>query len=118
MVTSCAVDDRAPGGTVPARLFSLAFFSDVAELMSADGVLVLNYFGRADANLRALACALQAADFKHLRLFREAAQIGNLSCCVQAACGAICKKSVAPLHIVHICVCVYKHGNPVMSHTA
>ncbi len=67
------------GGTLPARLFSRAFFSDLAQLMSADGVLVLNYFGRVDANLRALACALQSEDFKHLRLFQEAAHPGTLS---------------------------------------
>ena len=71
------------GGTLPARLFRRTFFSDLAQLMSADGVLVLNYFGRVDANLRAAACALQAAGFKHLRLFQEAAQAGALSLCRQ-----------------------------------
>ena len=67
------------GGTLPERMFSRGFFSDLAQQMSADGVLVLNSFGRIDANLRALACALQVADSKHLRLFRQVAHTGTLS---------------------------------------
>ena len=85
------------GGTLPARLFSRTFFSDLAQLMSADGVLVLNYFGRAGANLRALACALQAAGFEHLRLFQEAVQTGALP----ASEDRSSRMSVAPVHVLH-----------------
>ena len=85
------------GGTLPARLLSPAFFSDLAQLMATDGVLVLNYFGRADGNLRAVACAMRAAGFKHLRLFQEAARTGMPLCCLQVRMLSDRRTSVTPV---------------------
>ena len=68
----------AAGGSLPATLFSRAFFTDIARLMVADGVLAVNYFGCLDGNLRVVECSLRAANFTHLRVFQEARHSGML----------------------------------------
>lgn len=61
------------GGSLPADLFTPMFFTRIRGLMSPDGVLAVNYFGREDGNLAAVLCALRSSGFSYVRAFAEQA---------------------------------------------
>ena len=63
----------AEGGILPAALFTVQFFGRLRDLMSVEGLLAVNYFGRQGGNLDAVLCALHSAGFRYVRAFAEKA---------------------------------------------